>query len=149
MRGKSDIKFLVSKYHQKITEWRESPTFRFSWEQILREICIVEKIPSNCWPSKEGLRVAWLRTVPKLPSLATLPTNSPESVASIDVMSVTMPQSLPNLATSSTPATLPTNSLATCASARPDQPATELPKRLDPHIASARQALHSRNHEDV
>ena len=55
---KARAKKLVEKYSLHIMEWRDEMG-QATWEAITNEICTMEKLPKERWPSHAAIRSAW------------------------------------------------------------------------------------------
>lgn len=61
MKIRPNVKYLVNKYRDQISAWRDDGPLVASWEQICREVCSQEKLSGGERPTGDGLRKAWAR----------------------------------------------------------------------------------------
>ena len=61
MKIRPNVKYLVNKYHDKISAWRADGPLVASWEQISRELCSRENLTGTDQPTGDGLRKAWAK----------------------------------------------------------------------------------------
>src|ERR1039457_2268976 len=142
MKMRTDIKFLISKYREQITTWRDG-LIRASWAQITSEICRLEKVPDQHRPTTEGIRLAYRRLVS--PNLASLPTNQPKSPVVTPSSVILKSPVLPKLATLPSTQSSPTNTRQTGV-VKPSS--LILPERVPDHIARGRSVLAAGNGSD-
>lgn len=64
MRLNTDLRYLIKKYQEQIATWRAGPLVP-PWREIAAEIARLENLPPANWPSREGLRQAWVRLAAK------------------------------------------------------------------------------------
>lgn len=58
MKIRVNVKGLVSKYKDQIAVWR-GQTMKASWKSIRDEICALEGVPKECYPTEAGVTRAW------------------------------------------------------------------------------------------
>lgn len=58
MRIRVNVKALVAKYKDQISAWR-GETMKASWAAIRDEICMLEGVPEDSYPTEAGVTRAW------------------------------------------------------------------------------------------